>query len=286
MKRKYLLPGAFVLLILLIVYFIKNIYPFGNGFISWGDMHTQVLPLYYNFYDVFHSGKSMLIGYSGLTAINLIANFSYYVFSPFTFIVLLFSRSNIPQAVSLIVLFKMVLASITCHILLDKTLPKANNYYKVLLSILYGLSSYNLALYIISGWMDTVYLFPLLILGLYKLLKDKKVTLYIIILSLSLIFNFYTTLLSIMFIFFISYLYLRIYQRETMKEKVTLLGISTILSLLLSSIFLLPTIIQILNSARIGFTFSDLLSVKTGPLIDKFLFFVVISSFFAIHGPR
>ena len=51
MKKKYFIPGIIVAIILLTVYFVKNIFPFGNDFIAWGDMHAQILALYYNFYD-------------------------------------------------------------------------------------------------------------------------------------------------------------------------------------------------------------------------------------------
>ena len=172
MKKKYLIPGLIVLIILLGVYFVKHIYPFGTDFVVWGDMHSQILPFYYKFYDIFHSGKSIFISFSGLTAVNLLANMTYYAMSPLTFIVLLFERSNIPQAVSLIILLKMVLSSITCSYFLNKIFPKLNTYYTVLFSVLYGLSTYNLSLYIISEWIDIVILFPLLMVGLYKLLNE------------------------------------------------------------------------------------------------------------------
>ena len=41
MKKKYLLSGLVVFIILMGVYFIKHIYPFGNDFIAWGDMHSR-----------------------------------------------------------------------------------------------------------------------------------------------------------------------------------------------------------------------------------------------------
>ena len=272
MKKKYLLSGLVVFIILMGVYFIKHIYPFGNDFIAWGDMHSQVLALYYNFYDIFHSGKSLFISFSSLTAVNTIANFTYYAMSPLTFITLLFPRNDIPQAVSLIVMLKMVLSSITCSYFLHKVFPKLHDFYKIIFGVLYGLSTYSLSLYIISSWIDVVVLFPILMVGLYSLLKEDKVKLYILILTLCLLFNFYTAILSAIFICFISLIYLLLYRKNNIKKSLTLLGFATVLPILISTILLLPTYLQLSSSTRIGFSFSDLFTVKTGPLIDKFMF--------------
>ena len=130
MKKKYLISGAIVLLIILAVYLIKHVFPFGDNTISWGDLQSQVLALYYDFYDVVRGGKSAMISYSGGLATNMFPNFVYYISSPFTLIVLLFKRSDITQAVSLIVLFKFVLSSITCNYFLDKHFKKTNDFYK------------------------------------------------------------------------------------------------------------------------------------------------------------
>ena len=281
MKKKYLLSGLIVFIILMGVYFIKHIYPFGNDFIAWGDMHSQILALYYNFYDIFHSGKSLLISFSSLTAVNSIANFTYYAMSPLTFIILLFNRVDIPQAVSLIVMLKMVLASITCSYFLNKVFPKLHDFYKIIFGILYGLSTYSLSLYIISSWIDVVVLFPILMLGLYQLLKDNKVKLYIITLTLCILFNFYTAILSAIFVCFISLIYLLFYRKDNLKKSLTLLGFSTVLPILISTVLLLPTYLQLSSSTRIGFSFSDLFTVKTGPLIDKFMFLTSSGAAFA-----
>jgi len=272
MKRKYLLPGVIVGIILLTVYFVKNIFPFGNDFIAWGDMHAQILALYYNFYDIVYNGKSLLIDFTGGTAINLLSNFAYYIISPFTPIILLFQRSNIPQAVSLIVLGKMVLSAITCNIFLDKKFDKLNNFYKCFFSVLYALSTYNLSLYIITGWIDVVYLFPLLLLGLDKIITKEKMGMFILILSLCLIFNFYIALMCILFIFFATFVYLCIYNNKNKKRIATQLGISVVLSMMISSIILIPTILQISSSARMGIDIMQAFTSKTGPIIDKFVF--------------
>lgn len=272
MKKKYFVSGLIVAFILLFVFLIKGIYPFGYKYIIWGDMYEQIVPLYYNFYDVVFNGKSIMIDYTGGIASSLIPNFSYYITSPFTLIVLLFKRCNISNAVSIIVLLKIVLSAITCNCFLDKKFNKLNDFYKCFFSVIYALSTYNLSMYIITGWIDIVYLFPILMLGLDKLLNSEKPVLFIIVLALCLIFNFYIALMCIIFIFFIALIYLKVYKKENMGKVITSLGVSVIVSLLISAIILVPVFMQIFSSARMGFSFNQLKQSKLGPIIDKSMF--------------
>lgn len=272
MKKKYFISGLIVAVILLIVFSGKGMYPFGKNYIMWGDMYEQIVPLYYNFYDVIRNGKSILIDYTGGIASSFIPNFFYYISSPFTFLVLLFQRNDIPNAVNIIVLLKIVLSAITCNCFLDKKFKDLGDFYKYFFSIIYALSTYNLSLYIITGWIDIVYLFPLLMLGLDELLNLRKPELFITILSMSLIFNFYISLMCIVFIFFISIIYLKIYKNQNTRKAIASLGLSVLLSLLISSIALIPVFLQILSSARMGVNFSQLGMSKFGPIIDKLMF--------------
>lgn len=272
MKKKYFISGLIVAVILLIVFSGKGMYPFGKNYIMWGDMYEQIVPLYYNFYDVIRNGKSILIDYTGGIASSFIPNFFYYISSPFTFLVLLFQRNDIPNAVNIIVLLKIVLSAITCNCFLDKKFKDLGDFYKYFFSIIYALSTYNLSLYIITGWIDIVYLFPLLMLGLDELLNLRKPKLFITILSMSLIFNFYVSLMCIVFIFFISIIYLKIYKNQNTRKAIASLGLSVLLSLLISSIALIPVFLQILSSARMGVNFSQLGMSKFGPIIDKLMF--------------
>ena len=118
MKKKYFISCLLVAVILLIVFLVKGMYPFGKNYIMWGDMYEQIVPMYYNFYDVIRNGKSILIDYTGGVASSFIPNFS----NPFTLLVLLFKRSDIPNVVNIIVLLKIVLSTVTCNYFLDKSL--------------------------------------------------------------------------------------------------------------------------------------------------------------------
>ena len=91
-----------------------------------------------------------------------------------TFLILLFPRDNIYQAISIIIAVKVLLASLTCLYAIRTTFPKTPSYIAILLAICYAFSGYAIVMYQITAWMDIVYLFPILWLGLKKVLMARN----------------------------------------------------------------------------------------------------------------
>ena len=273
-KKKYFITALIALLIIATIYFIKGIYPFGKNYAVWSDMHDQVVAMYYHFWDAIKGNNSLLISYTTGGGINFIGIIGYYILSPFTLIVLLFSRENIIYAASIIVALKMITSSITALYCINHFFNKIPDSYKILLSILYAFCGYVLISYVITAWMEAVYMLPLVAVGLKKLLDLKSTKTYIITLSLLLIFSFYIAGMTLMSIIFISTIYMYLYKNKVERGKIAFnLGVSTIISLLCASIVLIPTIGQILESARINTSISNMLTVGIGPLYDKTSYF-------------
>ena len=272
MKKKYLWLSVFILGVLSVIYIIKGIFPFGNESVIWSDMHEQITAIYYHFYDAIRGNSSLLVDFTSGGGVNFVGILAYYILSPFTLILLLFPRDLVENAVSIVVALKILASGITCLYFLSKTFKKVNSSYQVLLSILYAFSSYTLALYIITPWMDLVYLFPLLMFGLRKLLDLEDTKVYIIVLSICLICSFYVSFMILLFIIITSLIYLLIYNKNNRKKAIFNLGVSTVISLLISSIVLIPSFIQIFSSQRAGFDLNVILNSKFGPLSDKISF--------------
>jgi len=271
-NKKYLLTGIITTVILCIIFFIKDIFPFGNNSIIWSDMHEQITALYYHFYDAVRGSKSILVDFTSGGGVNFVGIMAYYILSPFSLILLLFPRELVENAVSIVVMLKIVLSSITCLYFISKYFKKVNTSYQIFLSLLYAFSSYTLSLYIITPWMDLVYLFPILLIGLRKLLDLEDTKTYIIVLTLCLIFSFYVSFMVLIFIIFASLIYLYVYKKENIKKSISRLGVSTVISILISSIVLVPTFLQIGSSQRAGFDLDVILNSRLGPLSDKVSF--------------
>ena len=268
LKNKYFLTSMISLLIISLIFIVKGIFPFGNNSVIWSDMHEQVTAIYYHLRDAVYGG-SLLVNFNSGGAVNFIGIMAYYILSPFTAIILLFPRDMIPEAVSIIVALKVILSAVTCLFFVDRYFNKLKNYEKVLLSLLYAFSSYSLIMHVITGWMDVVYLFPLLMVGLKELLELKDKKLYIIILALSLILNYYLTIIVLLFVLIGSGIYLYNYNKKNMKKAILTLGICTLISVLLSAVIVIPAILQTIGSERAGLDLKVLLNSNKGPLVDK-----------------
>jgi len=269
-KKDYLYTGLISFGILAFIFIIKGIFPFGNNSVLIGDLHDQITPFYYHLHDAFYSNKSLLVDYSTSGGINFIGILAYYIISPFSVLALLVPRENIYLIMPIIVALKIVACSITCLYFIKKYFKNIPPMLQGLLAITYAFSGYGLIMYQITSWIDAMYMFPLLIIGLKKVLDYEKPTFYIVTLTLSLIFSFYVTIMTMMLVFLGSLVYLYVYkEKEDRKKIITSLGISTLLSILIALFIIIPSYIEISESSRIGFKLASLLNSKTGPLSDK-----------------
>ena len=268
-KNKYFLTAIISFLIISLIFIYKGTFPFGSNSVIWSDLHEQVTALYYKLYDSVRGSGSLFVDFNSGGAINLIGILAYYILSPFSLIILLFPRDMIPEAVSLIVAFKIVLSGITCLYFVNRYFKKLKDSEKIFLSLLYAFSSYTFVMHLITGWMDIVYLFPLIMVGLKELLDFKDRKLYILTLALALVFNYYLALISLIFIFVGSGIYLYVFNKDKMKKAILNLGISTVISLLISGIILVPALIQTMGGERAALDLHQILNAKLGPLTDK-----------------
>lgn len=278
--KLYWITSLIVLGLFTVLFIEKGIYPFGSHSLIWGDMHDQITAFYYHFYDVFHGNASFLIEWNAGGGVNFFGILAYYIMSPINFFLLLFPREKIYLAVSLVIAFKVLLSSVTALYFIRTYFKKLPSALSIFLALSYAFSGYVLSFYQITAWMDAVYLFPLVMVGLKKVLDLEKPYLYILFLTLSLICSFYVSFMTILFIFFASYLYLLVYQTKEKRGKAMLsLGIATLFSLLLSLFVVIPSFDQIANSSRLTTNFKSLLNSRDGPLVDK-LSLVILGGIF------
>ena len=263
-------------IILLIIFISKGIYPFGGNSLIWGDMENQITAFLYHLYDSVLGPKSIFFDFTTSMGINFIGILGYYLISPFSLIVLLCGRDNIYLSISLVIAAKILLASITSMYVIKKSFKNVPDYISVLMSVSYALCGFSIVMYQITSWADIVYLFPLLFIGVKNVLDGKSPSLYITVLSLGLIMCFYLNILLLVYIFTMSLIYLYFYKKDNMKKSILSLGISTVLSALISGFVLIPSYLQIGESGRASFDINFIFNSKISMLSDKVLLFITI----------
>jgi uncharacterized membrane protein YfhO len=257
---QYIYAPVIVMIILLIVFIDKGLYPFGKATIDYLDMGQVNVPMYYHLYDAMHGTKSLFFDWYTALGINMSESVSICsLLSPFNLFFYFVRRENILQSLSIFTMIKMMAMAASMFIFLHKKFS-VNIFWKVLFSVSYSFSGFVLQYYTNNQWLDMAAMFPLLLLSMYVIFQKNRIAPYIIMLTLCLITNFYSSAMILMFLFFIGGLYIMLLApKDRSKHQVWSLGIGTLSAIGLSAIIVLPTYKQIMGSGRMGETQSDLI---------------------------
>lgn len=205
-NRFMFLAAACTALIMLVVYYFYNLFPFGDVTILRMDLYHQYGPLYAEFYDRLTSSASFLYSWTTGGGSGFLGNFSNYISSPFSLLMLLFGHRNMPEAIAAIILLKSATASFTCSYYL-KNSQKHNTPATAAFGVLYACSGFFIAYYWNVMWLDAFYLLPLAALGIEKLIRERKSLLYYFVLILAALTNYYMAYMIAFFsvLYFLSF---------------------------------------------------------------------------------
>ena len=100
-SKYYLYPIIFIAapLLLLLVYALRGVYPFGQGSVLALDLNAQYIYYYEAFRDAILGNKSLLYSFSRTLGGEMIGLYAYYLASPFTFILLIFPKKLLTEAI-------------------------------------------------------------------------------------------------------------------------------------------------------------------------------------------
>ncbi|MBQ4537926.1 MAG: YfhO family protein [Lachnospiraceae bacterium] len=158
------------------------------------DMRAQYMPFLASLRYLF-SGENSLF-YSGGLALggNYYGLWAYYLASPLSFITLLFDLTNMPDAVYVLTLLKIGLCGLTFVIFVRFGLSdKRCGMTHVIFGCCYALMSYNVMYSMSVMWLDGVILFPLVLLGIEKMLQGKRGVIYYFTILAAFVCNYYTS---------------------------------------------------------------------------------------------
>ena len=254
-----------------ITYALKGIYPFGSLTIDYYDMGQEVLAFYYHIYDFMHGTKSVNFDWYTALGMNMSAGTSGCSnISPFNIFFWFISRNMIRKSMSLFLALKLMCMAASFAYCLRTVSKSTDTYIKFTLSVGYGLCGYVMMHYTIMPWLDIAAVFPLIIATVYMLLREGKMTGYVVVLTISVIMSYYLSIMILIYIFVGTGLYMFI-NRYIYKQKnytnVARLGIGTVVSLMLSGVVVVPHLLQTLGSTRYGNNLSiiDILTTTKSP---------------------
>lgn len=192
--------------LMLVMYMILGLTPFGDKTILRMDLYHQYGPLFAELYDRLMEHKSFSYSWVSGLGTCFLGNYFNYLSSPIGAIIMFFGHAHIPQAIAVMILIKAALSSATFTYYLKKSQHNQSPV-TVMFGILYAFCGYMLAYYWNVMWLDAMVLFPLIILGIERIINNGKFALYTGALALSMFSNYYMSFMLCMFavIYFLYY---------------------------------------------------------------------------------
>lgn len=245
----YVLGAAATALILCVVYAFLKIVPFGSGSIGVMDSSIQYYDFFCFYKDVLRGTGNIYYSFSNQLGQNGMAMFTYYLSSPFNLLVVFFSKSNMDSFMTLVTILKRCTAFVTCAWWLLERFPRLRRPAVFCLSLSYALMSYNIAQADNLMWLDGVYMLPVILLGVYRLVREDNVHFLSLAVGAAILFNWYSAALDCMaaIIWFFAELYLAGKKRRD-GALTTLRWIgSMLLGIGISAMWFLPSVVSLLS---------------------------------------
>ena len=266
-SKIYLLSFLIPVILMLLIYILKGIFPFGERSFLRTDLYHQYAPFHSELLHKLQHFKSLFYTYDVGLGTNFISLMAYYLASPFNILLFFVNAKYVIEFLTYMTVFKIGLCGLTmAYYLVNKF--KTEKYFVIFMAIFYAMSGYMAAYYWNVMWLDCIWLFPLLMLGVERLYFNKKPFLYIIVLALSILTNYYIAMMECFFLV-IYFIFLIILSNDksvkTILKKLLMFSIASIIAGLISSILLVPTIYSFFTtgSNKIDFpkSFSEYFSI-------------------------
>jgi len=186
-----------------LIYIAMGTYPFGQGSVLVLDLNGQYVYYFEQLRKIVLGDQSWVYTFGRALGGEFMGIYAYYLASPFSFLVCLFPKQMITEALLLMFLLKTGCSGLTFGIYLhNKTEKKAfNRTAIVMFSTLYALTAYAVVQQHNTMWIDNLIMLPLIILGMERLIKRGRFKLFIITLTWAVMSNFYIGYMMCIFVF-------------------------------------------------------------------------------------
>lgn len=268
-KTRYIncvLSFTITFFLMFLLYLLGGYAPFGTNSLTWEDANIQYLAFFSYLKDVMAGEND--IGYTfskslGGSGIGILA---YYLMSPFNFLLVFFSKSQLHVFFDVITALKLATAACTFCIFLSSYFKPIHdrvyhNICVILLSLSYAFCQYCIAQSSNTMWLDGVYMLPLILLGIHKQVWGGKSWLLSVCVGLSILFNWYTGGINCLFAVIWMVFELAAFCSErrfpspgsmvkTGAGIVCRFGLAMAVGVMLSCVLFLPTVLVMRSSSR------------------------------------
>ena len=270
-RRAYLISFIIPVVAMILIFIFRGIFPFGKETFLRTDMYHQYAPFFSEFQYKLHHGGSLLYSWDVGLGINFSALYAYYLASPLNWLLLLCPKGLILEFMTYMIVVKIGLAGVAMCWYLRRRFPEQTLGCSVI-AILYALSGYISAYSWNLMWLDCIILFPLIMLGLERLVRGESAMLYVIALGLSILSNYYISIMTCIFmvIYFICLNVLEgMGNARVVGLRVLRFGLYSLIAGGLAAVTLLPEIYALQMTASSDFNFPQT-ATQYFTIIDMF----------------
>lgn len=222
-----------------------------------GDYTSQEFAFYTNGYDdwwhFFTTGEFVLFDTNTFLGVNNIgANSFYYLFSPFFMPILLCPRQLIPQGMAILTIFKNACAGMIFYGYM-RYLGLSKNSSRIC-GLAYGYCGWMAWYLWFNHFTDVTLVFPLILLGIEIVLKEKRPWVLMASIALSGFTNFFFMICFVMTGFmYAMFRYFQGIKKHSAKDNIIIISVgfcAFLVGLLMSCMITIPSIMMSLNAPR------------------------------------
>lgn len=231
------------LIIMIAIFAVRGIFPFGDNVYLRSDMYHQYCPFFSELWDKIRNGGSLFYSWEAGLGSNFTALYGYYLSSPLNWFIGFFPHNYIIELMNIIILIKLSLASTAFTYYIDKRFNTQNITISIF-GMFYALSGFTAAFSWNLMWFDCVLLLPLVLLGLERLVNEDKGILYTVTLGLTILSNYYIAIMvciSLVFYFLVLLITMPVPEKKSVYlQKIGYFTLFSLLAGALSAAILLP----------------------------------------------
>lgn len=222
-KNTFISLLAFIVpaLIMMLIFVIGGFAPFGKVSVLVADMRFQFVDYIGYMKSVFFGNNDMFYSFSKTFGGDMMGFASYYLFNPFYLLLLLFPNNILPVGITVMLIIMCGFMGLFFYLMLKGMW--GGRYSTLMFSTAYALMGFNVAYINCIHYYFSVMLLPLVILGLFRMMKNRRPSmLYIISAALSVISNYYIGYMILIFTaaFFLCFMASNIIEYTNMKDRI------------------------------------------------------------------
>lgn len=223
-----------------------------------GDYSLQQIPFYTNGYDdwwkFLKTGEFPMWDYSTYLGVNNIgSNTFYYLLNPFFLPILLWPREYIAQGLATLMIIKMVLAGVTFRAFLKYVGIK--EHIARLFALAYAFCGWNVYYLWFNHFLEVCVVFPLILLGIEKIIREKRPWVLMASLALMGLCNYFFLVSSCFCgVVYAVYRYFCRFKEMSKRDKLLIIPIGVgafLVGIMIASITLFPAYAVFTSSSRV-----------------------------------